>query len=199
MDSTGRPLRRQEYLQEEATCLCGEVFQRRAIGEPKLYCSKRCRSRYGKREQRANGYTRPPQPPCTIEGCDKEQKARGWCAMHYERAKKYGDPGEAASRHNPGEWRLAKDGYIYRCIDAGRQLQHRVVMEEMLARPLYPEENVHHRNGRRDDNRPENLELWVKAQPAGQRVDEMVAWVVEHYPQQVRQALAEQETHAPKQ
>lgn len=72
----------------------------------------------------------------------------------------------------------------------GNIQEHRVVMELVLGRYLYPEENVHHRNGVRDDNRPENLELWVKPQPAGQRVDDLVAWVVEHYPERVRSALA---------
>jgi hypothetical protein len=42
-------------------------------------------------------------------------------------------------------------------------------MEELLGRHLLTEESVHHRNGVRDDNRPENLELWTRAQPTGIR------------------------------
>jgi hypothetical protein len=52
-------------------------------------------------------------------------------------------------------------------------------MEEQLGRHLRPDENVHHRNGVRDDNRPENLELWVRPHPAGIRVIDAVNWARE--------------------
>jgi hypothetical protein len=30
--------------------------------------------------------------PCSIDGCDKESRGRGWCSMHWLRWKAHGDP-----------------------------------------------------------------------------------------------------------
>jgi len=61
----------------------------------------------------------------------------------------------------------------------GQILEHRKVMQDMLGRPMLDTENVHHKNGIRADNRPENLELWSRSQPSGQRVDDKVRWARE--------------------
>jgi HNH endonuclease len=66
--------------------------------------------------------------------------------------------------------RAKTNGYVF---------EHIVVMEWMLGRAMLPDESVHHRNGVRDDNRPENLELWVRPQPSGIRKDDAIAWARE--------------------
>jgi hypothetical protein len=67
---------------------------------------------------------------------------------------------------------VIKDGYVI----VGRKRQHRLVMERMLGRALRQGETVHHKNGDRTDNRPENLELWFGHHGSGQRSHERDIW-----------------------
>lgn len=132
---------------------------------------------------------------CSIEGCPRPLRVRqvsgyegggGLCQMHLIRFRKTGSTGPAtALRRNSGEGHL-KDGYLIQA----RVLEHRRVMSEMLGRPLRDWEYVHHRNTVRHDNRPENLELWISAQPKGGRLSEVLAFFVQNYPDELRELLA---------
>jgi len=54
------------------------------------------RLRSAGRMQRRRGRRYGPRPPvfCSIEGCGKESRARGWCWAHYKRWQRHGDVGQ---------------------------------------------------------------------------------------------------------
>ena len=78
-----------------------------------------------------------------------------------------------------GDGSVTRDGYIRLTINNKSVLEHRRVMEEFLGRKLERRETVHHKNGIRDDNRIENLELWPTSHPPGQRVDDRIQALIE--------------------
>jgi hypothetical protein len=56
-------------------------------------------------------------------------------------------------------WWINGRGYVEGRVGGRPIKRHRYVAEQMLGRTLRPDEDVHHKNGDKTDNRPENLEV----------------------------------------
>ena len=114
-----------------------------------------------------------------MQGCERLSDAHVMCARHRYRMRKYGNPLEPRKTALPGTGFINSHGYRYFKIRGERVAEHHLVMAQILGRPVAKGESVHHKNGIRDDNRPENLELWTGKHAPGMRVQDLVAWARE--------------------
>lgn len=118
---------------------------------------------------------------CSVDGCAKKQIARTYCQMHYRRWSLYGDPliTKVAEVVRGAKYKKVLAPESPMADTKGLVYEHRYVMSLMLGRPLEEGENVHHKNGNKMDNRPENLEVWNTRQPSGQRPEDKLNYALE--------------------
>lgn len=165
---------REKHQKSELTCrMCGAkilVVPSKLTSykekRPARFCSPEC----------GNAFRRIPVPTFCCAQCRKLTNRRRTPSGAYDYKQRFCSKGCADDGQRTGF--TDKSGYIVTTVK-GRQIpEHRLMMERRLGRPLTPNETVHHKNGQRADNRDENLELWSRSQPSGQRVVDKIAWCV---------------------
>lgn len=154
----------------------------RSNGKSPQFCNRTCASRWQAKEQIAKRQT------LACKGCGEIKK------INKSRLSEISNPAnffcktciQAGKKSFGNKW-IDEFGYVRMLVGKtypgarakGIILEHRFVMQEKLGRQLKPSEYVHHKNGIRTDNRPENLELWNKKHAKGKRVEDIVAYSLE--------------------
>jgi len=151
---------------------CDKIFQ---TSSKRIYCSEKCCNEYQKILRKTNN------PKKYREYLNKQNEKR-----RKEVRKRLGLPLDHPKINETGKGFKLKDGYIYllkkdhpNVSKSGYVAEHVVVMTQFLNRPLDKKETIHHKNGIRNDNRIENLELWSNSHPYGQRIEDKIQWCKE--------------------
>jgi hypothetical protein len=146
---------------------CGKEYEQPRPSRPTRFCSRQCAPQ-GRERTRVD---------CTCERCGIVFHPFNNTTQRYCSRKcyvgRYMTPAGYAWVYHPE----SPNAYTN-----GQMPEHRLVMERRLGRPLLDSEDVHHINGIKDDNRDENLELWTKSHPRGQRVNDLILWAREFLP-----------------
>ena len=141
--------------------------------DPRRHAEYRAKLRDGRRRQEQTVGS-----PARGRVASEEQRASLREAFaHSSKHKSKNQSGEKNHAYKGGSY--DKHGYVLINAARGKQeFEHRLVMEHFLGRKLSSLETVHHKNGIRDDNRIENLELWTGRQPKGQRVQDKIDFAI---------------------
>jgi hypothetical protein len=86
--------------------------------------------------------------------------------------------GVGSGSNNPawkGGRRIRTDGYVVIWTENGVRLEHRVVIEQVIGRPLYDREVVHHIDENKANNDPYNLRLTTQSDHIRQHLVDMHA------------------------
>lgn len=173
------------------TCeACQEPVTRKASQfRDRIFCSRSCylTSTYHAATVAAGNAKRSPVDPFLVKPCEQcgvdvrryrsQYRNRTFCSKACRQVNRAAN---AVRQTTSSGYIKVFVGREYPGSDSkGHILEHRKVMQDHLERPLADLENVHHKNGQRDDNRLVNLELWSTAQPKGQRVADKLAWARE--------------------
>lgn len=121
----------------------------------------------------------PGGSECLFPGCPTRAASGGYCPSHANQIRA-GKELMPIRRNAPkGSGSINNNGYRMFKINGKSISGHKMVMEKFLGRELHPGETVHHRNGIRDDNRLENLELKPSNHGKGQSVPDLLDWADE--------------------